>query len=155
MCDHGSNKNRIHRPCPHRPTLKPVSLNPKSKFPDVKRLFEKQFKGIIFRDSTFYDHRQRYQDASQELRDRLAKAGRSSEGRWSKLMVEVPARRRELQGLRKQKRREQCRDVQDDTEDDLEGSEKENQGYLLRRDKGKGRMVKLEAWDEDHIFDSD
>ena len=44
-----------------------ASLDPKSKFLDVKALVTKMFKGINFQDSTFYDHCQQYQDASDAL----------------------------------------------------------------------------------------
>ncbi|KAH9950175.1 hypothetical protein B0H21DRAFT_889327 [Amylocystis lapponica] len=51
----------------------------------VKQAFEDYFK-VKWNRSTYYDHRKRWDDASQEVRDALLLAGRSDDGLWSVLM---------------------------------------------------------------------
>ena len=55
-----------------------------------KQAFRKFFPGVLFKASTFYEHRRRWRSAAQEERDRALMGGHNDAGLWSQFMERNP-----------------------------------------------------------------
>ncbi|THU75097.1 hypothetical protein K435DRAFT_881649, partial [Dendrothele bispora CBS 962.96] len=116
----------------HAVELKPLfeaSLDKKVKRSDVKSLFAKAFPDIKYSSTTFYDHRDRWLRAPESLRSKLVAAGVTSEGRWTLLMQEVPAKNAEIKAARKKSRRavQRQQSIVNDEEESVWGEEGEDE----------------------------
>ena len=71
----------------------------------ISSIFTEHFPRSSWKAPTFYENKARWNNSSQECRDRYLAAGRTDEGLWKKFAKENPSPYQELKNAQKRKAR--------------------------------------------------